>query len=184
MDGMERNVNLGQYVSEYMHENLRVYAYFFIGFLVPFTLGHPQLLVGSVVNMVLILSALQFGFKKTLPLLFAPSLGILARGLVFGPFTPFLVVMLPFIWVANALLVLAVSKLNRERKNNYWITLSAGVGVKSGFLFSSAYTLVSLSILPPLFLATMGLDQVMTAIIGGIAAFGICKTGLMRSLRF
>lgn len=183
MSSMERNINLGQYVSEYMHGNLQVYTYFFIGFLVPFTLGHPQLLVGSIVNMVLILSALQFGFKKTLPLLFAPSLGVLARGLVFGPFTPFLVMMLPFIWIGNAVLVLAVSKFYGVRKSNYWITLGVGVSVKSGFLFSSAYALVSLSILPSLFLATMGLDQVVTAIIGGIAAFGVYKAGLMKFLR-
>ena len=180
---VDKNAELANYARVYAHETVAAYAYFLVGFLVPFTLGHPQVLVGSVVNAVLVLSAMQFGFKKTLPLLFAPSLGVLARGLVFGPFTPFLLVMLPFIWVGNALLVLIVSKLYRERKSNYWISLGAGAGVKSGFLFSSAYVLVAMSIIPPLFLATMGLDQLVTALIGGIAAFGIYKTGLMKFLR-
>jgi len=183
---MEKNVEIdaGRYVAWYARPVVHAYAYFFIGFLVPFSLGHPQLLVGSVVNTVLVLSAMQFGFRKTVPLLFAPSIAVLARGLVFGPFTPFLAVMLPFIWAGNVLLVWIVSEFYRNKRNNYGITLGAAAGAKTSFLFSSAYALVSLSILPPLFLATMGLDQLVTAVIGGVVAFGAYNAGIAKLADF
>jgi hypothetical protein len=180
----EKNLNADTYVAWYAHEAIRAYAYFFVGFLVPFSLGHPQILVGTVVNATLVLAAIQFGFKQNLPLLFAPSLGVLARGLIFGPFTPFLVIMLPFIWAGNAILVWIVAELYKNKKANYGITLGSAAVAKSGFLFSTAFVLVSLSILPPLFLATMGLDQLLTALAGGAVAFGIHKSGVLKSVSF
>lgn len=173
---IEKDVYVGKYVSEYAHEVARFYVYFLVGFLVPFTLGHPQLLVGAVVNATLVLTALEINsLRRLLPLLFAPSLGVLARGLIFGPFTPFLAIMLPFIWVGNAILVLGIRKLHKERGKNYWISLGASSVAKSGFLFSAAFALVSLSVLPEMFLTTMGAVQLLTAVSGGIAAFALHK---------
>jgi len=181
---MERDVNLGEYVWGYLHESIGVYACFLVGFLVPFTIGHPQILVGAIVNATLIAAAIQYRFRQALPLLFAPSLGVLARGLIFGPFTPSLAIMLPFIWAGNAILVWTVMKLYKDRKANYWITLGSAAAAKSGFLFSIAFALVALSILPPLFLAAMGLDQLLTALAGGAMAFGVHKSGVLRAVGF
>jgi hypothetical protein len=182
---IERNVNIGEYLVDYVHQSAIFYAYLLVGFIVPFTLGHPQLLVGTVVNAVLVLTALEMdSFKQIVPLLFAPSLAVLARGLIFGPFTPFLVIMLPMIWIGNAILVLGIREIHKKRDKNYSIALGASALAKTGFLFSSAWVLVSLSILPALFLTTMGLLQLVTAVSGGIVAFGLHKSGITTKLKF
>jgi hypothetical protein len=182
---IEKNVDVGKYASLYAHDTIRVYLYFFVGFLVPFSLGHPQLLVGVVVNTVLVLTALEISsYKKIVPLLFAPSLGVLARGLIFGPYTPFLALMAPFIWAGNAMLVVLVREFYKNRKSNYGIALGAGALIKTGFLFSTAFALVSLSILPALFLETMGIFQLATALVGGAIAFGLYKSGITRRVAF
>jgi len=177
---MEINASASRFVSEYANQTIRVYLYFAIGFLVPFTIGHPQELVGVVVNATLIVAALQLdSYKEVIPLLFAPSLGVLARGLIFGPYTPFLAIMLPFIWIGNALLVVGIRELIANRNQNYWISLGASSLAKSGFLFGSAFALVSLSIVPAIFLMTMGATQLITALAGGCLAFGIVKLGYL-----
>lgn len=161
-------------------QNLRIFIYFPIAFFIPFLIGHPQILVGTIVNAMLIVSALELNTKKTLPIIFAPSLGVLARGLIFGPFTPFLAIMIPFIWVGNTILVVGIKFLNK--KTNYWLALGLATGAKVGFLFSIALTLVSLSILPAMFLIVMGEMQLLTAISGGIVAFGLLKSGATKRL--
>ena len=149
--------------------------------LMPFTIGHPQLLVGVVVNTMLVLTALEIkSYKAVLPLLFAPSIGVLARGLIFGPYTPFLAIMAPFIWAGNAVLVVMIRGLYQNRKTNYAITLGAASLAKAGFLFSVAFIFVSLSILPAMFLETMGVFQLATALAGGIIAYGLHKSGVTR----
>ena len=62
----------------------------FLAFAVPFSLGHPQLLVGTLVNACLFLSAIFLPKKLIYPLIFFPSLGVLTRGIIFGSLTPFL----------------------------------------------------------------------------------------------
>jgi hypothetical protein len=171
-----KNATIGEYAARYAHEGLSFYLYFFVGFLVPFTIGHPQLLVGSVVNATLVLAALELrSFKHIGPLILAPGLGVLSRGLVFGPFTPYLAIMLPFIWVGNAILVFGIRTLYINIKFNYVVSLAVSALAKSGFLFFVAFALVSFSLLPSLFLTTMGAIQLVTALLGGLLGFGLHK---------
>lgn len=83
----------------------------FLAFMIPFVIGHPQLLVGVLVNTFLVLSALNIGMRKVGVLAALPSLGVLARGMLFGPFTFSLVFMLPFIWIGNIALIWVVKEL-------------------------------------------------------------------------
>ncbi len=58
--------------------------------LVPFLLRGLQLLVGSTVNFMLVLFAVNVrGWKKITPLIVLPILSALAGGYLFGPFTIF-----------------------------------------------------------------------------------------------
>lgn len=181
---IHKNEEAVGYLVRYLNETVGLYALFLVGFLVPFTMGHPQELVGVLVNATLVLSAIEFGLKKkTLPLLFAPSLGVLARGLIFGPLTPFLLIMLPFIWISNAILVYGVSKIFKEKEKNYGIALGVSAAAKSGFLFGVSFVLVSAAILPPMFLTAMGIIQLYTALVGGALAFGIYKAGVVKRLK-
>jgi hypothetical protein len=91
-----------------------------------------------------------------LPLIMLPSLGVLARGAVFGPFTMFLVYMMPVIWLANALLVRGIRYFSATRSWNVLVALCISVAMKCALLFGIAWALVSLGVLPNIFLTTMG----------------------------
>ena len=181
---IHKNEEISGHIVKYANDTAYLYAFFFIGFLVPFMMGHPQELVGVIVNATLVLSAIEFGFnKKTVPLLFAPSLGVLARGLIFGPLTPFLLIMLPFIWISNAIIVFGISKIFKEKDTNYGIALGISALAKSGFLFGTASILVSAAVLPAMFLTAMGIIQLYKALVGGAVAFGIHKAGVVNRLK-
>jgi hypothetical protein len=142
----------------------------FASYALPFLLGHPQLLVGSLVNAALFLSATFLPQKLFLPIIFFPSLAVLSRGLIFGPLTSFLLYMIPFIWLGNLLLVLSFKKAFNLTKANYPLSIIAASIIKMLFLYFSATTLFKLSLVPQLFLTTMGLIQGITALVGGILA--------------
>jgi len=146
----------------------------FLSFAVPFSLGHPQIVVGLIVNASLFLAAIFFPTKFIYSIIFLPSLAVLSRGLIFGPLTPFLVFMMPFIWSANWLLVFSFKTLINQSKN-YGLAMIVSALGKFLFLFSSAFILVNLKFIPKIFLTTMGLMQFITAILGGVTAFFIKK---------
>ncbi len=138
----------------------------FLSVAIPFFLEKPQLLVGSVVNGLLILAALNIKEEKNLlPVVLLPSLATLSRGLVFGHFTFFLAYMIPFIWVGNYILVYALRKID----NNFLALVVGGI-LKAFVLFTVANILVKLSIIPRIFITSMGIFQLYTLIIGGIGA--------------
>ena len=162
-------------VKEYNYsnkfQNIETLVLSLAAFFIPLFLGHQQLLVGSVVNAFLIVGALHLKGYRILPVIIIPSLGAVAAGLLFGPLSKFLLLMVPFIWIGNALLVLSINKFNK----NYWFKLIIGTGIKSLFLFTAAFILYSLGALPVIFLTAMGILQVTTALVGGVIAFGYEK---------
>lgn len=160
-----------------------IYMASMAGFFVPFLLGHPQELVGVVVNAMLTTAAIEASsLKSCLPVALAPSLGVLCRGLIFGPYTPYLAVMVPFIWTGNLVLMYLMRLMKKIRKENYWTSLGVGAVAKVAILYSSALLLVSAKILPPIFLTTMGVVQLWTALGGGILAFCVVRSGLASKL--
>jgi len=142
-----------------------------VSFFVPFVLGGPQWLVGTVVNACLFLLALSLPKKYFFPIAILPSLGVLSRGLVFGPFTVFLAYFLPFIWFSNLILIFVF----RFLKNKHILAVVIASVAKFVFLLLSAFLYIKLSIVPAVFLQTMGLNQLATAIAGGLVSFLIYK---------
>lgn len=153
-------------ITRHVSENIQTLSYTAICFLAPFVMGHPQLLVGIIVNFALVMAGLRVNDYRTLPIIIFPSFGVLARGVIFGPFTFFLIYMIPFIWLGNALLVYGM----KMKKGNKWLKLVLSSAGKAGFLFSAAYLLVALEVLPKVFLVSMGPVQLTTAFIGGSLA--------------
>ncbi|MBD3249206.1 hypothetical protein GF336_04115 [Candidatus Woesearchaeota archaeon] len=131
--------------------------------------------MGIIVNSFLISSSLKFKDYKILPVVVMPSLGALSRGLLFGPYTPFLFYMIPFIWIGNYLLVYAFRQFKLKKKLNYWLSLGMGIVFKAGFLFLTAYIFYIFGVVPAVFLTAMGVMQAITAFGGGVAAFGYEK---------
>lgn len=170
---MYRLSNLQDYALSHVYENIEMVVYSVICFFIPLLMGHPQIVVGVVVNAALVVAALNLKGYKLLPVILLPSLGVLSRGIIFGPFSVFLVYMIPFIWIGNSILVFSFKHFKLGKKYNYWHTLAIGALLKSGFLFLSAFALYKLGVLPVIFLTAMGVIQVLTAAAGGIAAYGI-----------
>ncbi|MFH0973856.1 MAG: hypothetical protein V1817_03670 [Candidatus Micrarchaeota archaeon] len=144
-------------------------------FLVPFALGEPQLVVGTIVNAALVAGAFKLRGWELLPLVTLPSLGALSRGLVFGPWTPYLALMIPFIWLGNAALVFAVKRFAVLEKKGFAFGNAAGIAAKVALIFGAACALYSLGALPIVFLAAMGILQLVTALAGSALAFGFLK---------
>jgi len=163
-------------VKEYNYsntfQNIEMVVLSLAAFFIPLFLGHQQIIVGSVVNAFLIAGALHLKGWKTLPIIIMPSLGAVAAGLLFGPLNKFILLMVPFIWIGNALLVISIKRF----KLNYWFKLGLGSIIKAGFLFTAAFILYTLGALPVIFLTAMGILQVATALVGGILAFTYEKT--------
>ncbi len=158
--------------TDYLMSNQRRFIELIIyassAFLIPFLLGHPQWLVGILVNTSLVLAGLNLKKHNLLPVIILPSIAVLTKGLIFGPFTVFLLYFIPSIWIGNALLTLSM-----KLKMNKWIKLTMGVASKTVLLGVTALVLVNFNVVPELFLAVMGLTQLYTAIGGGFLAFSI-----------
>lgn len=157
-----------------LEQNIHFIAYSLIVFISPFLLGHPQLLVGIIVNAALILGATYMKGHRMLPLILLPSIAVLMRGMIFGPFTIFLVYMIPLIWLGNAIYAYAFRHL-KLRKLNSIFSVGLAAAMKTALLFGAAFLLVKMSILPTIFLTTMGVLQLTTALLGGLLAIGVVK---------
>jgi len=151
----------------FISKNFEYFFYCSVAFFVPFIIGDGQYLTGTIVNAAIIVTAMKFGDSRMLPIIMLPSLGVLSRGLIFGPFTYLLVFMIPFIWVGNGILAYVARKF----KKHYWLAVGSGAVTKSLFLFLIAAGLQSAGILPALFLNKMGMLQLLTALAGGVVAF-------------
>jgi len=144
----------------------------FASFAIPFSLGYPQLLVGTIVNACLFLAAAFLPTSFIYPIIFFPSLAVLSRGLIFGPLTSFLVLMIPFFWLGNWLLVFGFRKIFTLVKN-YGLSFFVASLIKSVFLITTSFLLIKLKLLPRQFLNSMGSIQFITALLGGLLSLGI-----------
>lgn len=175
MNYISKLINLEEYSLKNSYQYFEILTYTTLCFLIPLFIGHPQILVGIVVNSILITAAFSLKGYKLLPVIIAPALGALSRGILFGPFTVYLVYFIPFIWIGNSLLILSFKYFKMKLKYNYVSTLFLGSAIKSSFLFIIAAILTSFSIVPSLFLFSMGIMQFVTAIFGGLPAYSLNK---------
>jgi hypothetical protein len=163
----------------------------FLSFIVPFSLGHPQWLVGTIINASLFLAAIFLPKKFFIPLIILPSLGVLGRGIIFGPFTLFLIYFLPFIWFGNLILILVFKMLYKKfdsrrtfvllhpslRSGNklyylkFFLSVFCAAAVKFLFLMAIANLYFKFHLVPAVFLQAMGISQLLTALAGGIIAW-------------
>ena len=167
--------NLQKYQWSMKSEAIEVALYSLVGFFLPFMLAHPQWLVGTIVNAMLISAAMSVRGYKLLPVILLPSIGLLAAGMIFGQFTPFLLYLIAFIWIGNGLLVGVFKLFNVHKKWDFTSTLIIGAGVKSLFLFIAVFALFKFGLIPVVFLSAMGIMQWVTVMTGGALAFGFEK---------
>ncbi|MBU4466845.1 hypothetical protein L6250_03805 [Candidatus Parcubacteria bacterium] len=133
---------------------------------IPAIFTSPQWLIGIIVNALLFVAAIKLDSKNHWPVIILPSLGALLHGVIFGPLTFFLIYFIPFIWLGNYLLV----RLASFKWPFVWRVIIASV-LKSTILFLTAFFYVNISLVPKIFLSSMGLMQLVTALIGGLIAY-------------
>lgn len=143
-----------------------------LAFTIPFIISGPQWLTGTVVNCFLFLFATRLPKRSSILVAILPSIGALLHGVVFGPFTSFLIYFLPFIWMGNYLLISTFSLI---KNHNYFIRVVVSSVIKFGLLVSFAYLFYGLKIVPKMFITSMGLIQLITALTGGILSFIILQ---------
>lgn len=149
-----------------LNEKFQLTILFLSIFGVPFFLKSPQYIIGTMVNLLLILSVTKFGLRKMFPALILPSLATYLSGKIFGGATNFLLYIIPFIILSNLIYVSIY-----QRVKTGFLNAVVASAVKSVFLFVVTYTLYKTIGLPSLFLTTMSITQLLTAFSGGIIGY-------------
>lgn len=142
---------------------------YLITFFIPFLIQGPQLLTGTLINFLLILSISQFKLVSIIPLFFLPSLSVYIHGLLFAGATNFFTLLIPAIALGNALYVFSFKNLGKIIVSSSVRVIIAAI-IKSATIFLVTLLLVRLSGLPEALLNPMGIIQFVTASIGGLIA--------------
>jgi len=138
--------------------------------LAPF-LGN-QVITGPIVNAVLFISSALLGVWFSLLVALIPSAVALSVGLLPVVLFP----MVPFIIMGNALLVVSFILL---KKKGFWLSMISASILKYLFLFASSSVVINLFIKKELGFRIglmMGLNQLFTALAGGVIAFLFLKS--------
>lgn len=144
------------------YETIGLYA---SAFLIPAIFSAPQLITGTLVNALLLIASMRLSKKEILPVFVLPSLGALTHGILFGSQTMFLYYFLPFIWLSNYTYIFVYSGQNTVLR----IFLSSFA--KYFVLVIAVKIYFTNGIVPAIFVSSMGVIQLITAICGGFIAY-------------
>lgn len=141
---------------------------------------NSQLIVGSIVNTALIVSAINLkGWKRILFVVTMPSISTILSGYIFGPLSMPMIYMIPAIWLGNFALVYSYKFIMLAKNKNYFVTGIVGIIIKVAIIFGYFSILKLFGIFPEKAIATlqksMSVIQLATATIGMLISFGIYK---------
>lgn len=139
---------------------------------------NSQLIIGSIVNTALVLTALNLkGWPRVLLVVFMPSVSTMLSGYIFGSASVFMMYMVPAIWLGNFALVMAFKYLNLHKGVSYIITAVIGIITKVAIIFGFFMILKSFNVFPDKAVATlqqaMSITQLITATIGCMIGFAV-----------
>ncbi len=142
--------------------------------------NNSQIVVGAIVNTTLVMSAISVrGWKNIVALITVPSISALTSGLVLSVASIFTVYMIPAIWIGNLLLVYAIKSIYVKHNKNFVLASSIGICGKALIIFAGFNLLTLLVSMPEhvqmVLTTAMGVNQVITAILGCAIAYGITK---------
>ena len=145
-----------------------------------FMATYSQLIVGSIVNIALILSALYLkGWKKILVVATMPSISTIFSGYIFKTASIYMVYMIPFIWIGNLALIYVYKSLFINKNKNYFLTGIIGIILKVLIIFGFFSLLNICGVFPsklvPVLKNAMGYIQAITSSIGVVLAYFIYK---------
>ena len=142
--------------------------------------SNSQLVVGSVVNSMLVVSALNLkGWSKVSFVITMPSISTILSGYVFKSASVYMVYMIPAIWLGNLVLILAFKYIMIAKKKNYFVSSIIGIICKVAIIFGFFSILRAFNLFPDKLIANlqnaMSMTQFITASIGCTIAFGIYR---------
>ena len=142
--------------------------------------SNSQLIVGSVVNTLLVVSALNLkGWSKTIFIVTMPSISTIFSGYVFKSASVYMVYMIPAIWIGNFVLIMSFKYFMLEKKQNYILSSIIGIICKVLVIFGFFMILKAFNVFPEKLVTNlqkaMSIIQLITATIGCIIGFGIYK---------
>lgn len=140
--------------------------------------ANSQLIVGTIVNAALITAAINLkGWKKIVGIVTLPSISNLLGGYVFKTASPYMIYMIPAIWIGNFVLVYAYKLILVSKQKNYFLAGSIGVAIKVAIIFVCFNILNAFAIFPEkvatMFKIAMGSTQAITATCGVLVSFFI-----------
>ncbi|MCI8481632.1 MAG: hypothetical protein HFJ27_00625 [Clostridia bacterium] len=136
---------------------------------------YQQLVVGTIVNMSLILTALYTkGNIKTIAIATLPSASTILGGLLFGGMTLYTKTMLPAIWIGNFAFIILYKALYVSKKMKYPLVAILAMFVKVSIIYIGFMLMVNMVAVPDMVKQTlnisMGSTQAITATTGAILA--------------
>lgn len=144
--------------------------------------SNSQIIVGSIVNTGLIMTAINIsGLKKLLLFSSLPSISAIAGGYIFGPLSIVMVYMLPIIWLGNLSLIFLVKYILVGKKTKYATSLVTAGLVKTAIIFGGLNVLMAITLIPSsgavanTLRYAMGLTQLITVTVGAVITFGLTK---------
>lgn len=132
---------------------------------------HFQAVTGTVVNAVLIITAVILGKREAVTIGIFPSL----ISIVAGFLSPVAIPLIPFIVIGNALMIFLFSFLYKE---SYWKGMISGSLLKFSFLYLSGVFLLDFfkgNNFDNIVSAMFSWQQLLTALSGGIVAYATLK---------
>lgn len=145
--------------------------------------SNSQYIVGSLVNTLLILAGINAdGWKKIIGIVTLPSISALLGGLVLKASSIYTVYMIPAIWIGNFAIIYLYRYLFVKKNLNYIFSSIIAIISKCAIIYAGFQLLAKINIIPSaskVFTAlniAMGMNQLVTASIGSMIAFGIIMT--------
>lgn len=145
--------------------------------------ANSQYVVGSLVNTLLILAGVNTnGWKKVIGIVTLPSISALFGGLVLKTSSIYTLYMIPAIWIGNFAIIYLYRYLFVKKNLNYIVSSIISIITKCTVIYLGFRLFVVVNIIPgasKVFTAlniAMGMNQLITATIGAIIAFGIILT--------
>ena len=111
--------------------------------------NNSQIIVGSIVNTALIITALNLkGWSKTIFVVTMPSVSTILSGYVFKSASPLMTYMIPAIWVGNFLLVFSYKYIVALKEKNYFLGALVGIISKVIVIFGFFMILKAFGVRP------------------------------------
>ncbi len=138
--------------------------------------SNSEVIIGTIVNSLLIVSALNFkGIKKIIGVIIMPSIALILSWLLFEQNSEEIIWMAPGICLGNFALVYTFKKIMVEMKQNYFLTGLIGVILKTLIIFGIFSLLNAFNIFPndglDTIKYTMGTMQAFTGILGVLLGY-------------